>query len=423
MRKQDVVITRRGFYKSLALSAFGSALPAPVQAVREAVRPVRIKGVDIFPIEIPLPKGEAERGMYNQYTVVKIETDEGVVGYCFDRGWNDRILDSHIRPALVGKDLFALNDHLKAGLVSWGGVEHAIWDAIGKIAGQPVHRLLGGTKTSIKAYASVMWRGNPDQSHISYKEAVETALQIKQAGFRGIKIRGWRPNALDDAVAVGEMRAATGPEFAIMVDRVAQLSGKVWDYETALRMARALEKHGAAWLEEPFHRDDFLSPARLSREVDIPIAGAERYEGVDAFRECLVHNSYDIMQPDPTICGGLLNIMKITAMCESFRKQVIFHGTMGLRLGGWLQASAAIGAEWQELAMVTPPLLPEEQWSPGLKVLNSRTVFNIRDGMIEVPQGPGLGLDVNEEALQRYRGAKVRKFFPAYNLDEVLKLT
>jgi len=404
---------RRAFCAS-SVAAAAAALLEPVRAVSQAAKPVRIKSVDIFPIEIPVPKEQAETGLYTHYTVVRVETDVGVRGYCFDRGWDDQRLDSDIRPALVGKDLFAISDHLRAGLIAFGGVEHAIWDAIGKIAGQPVHRLLGGGKTSIKAYLTPVWRPGGDQSHVPFKEQAEMAVKIKKAGFRGMKIRGWRPEALDNVRACAEIRAAAGPDFAIMVDRVAQASGKVWDYETALKVARGLEKHDVAWLEEPFHRDDFLSPARLAREVDIPIAGAERYQGIDASRECLLHDSYDIMQPDPTISGGILTTLKIAAMAEAFRKPVVLHGTMGLRLAGWLQASAVIGTEWQELARATPPLLPEEQWSPGLKVLNSRSVFTVRDGMVQVPQGPGLGLDINEEALQRYRGAKDRRFFPAY---------
>jgi L-alanine-DL-glutamate epimerase-like enolase superfamily enzyme len=79
---------------------------------------------------------------------------------------------------------------------------------------------------------------------------------------------------------------------------------------------------------------------------------------------------------------------------------------MGVSLAGWLQANAAIGGAWQELAIITPPLLPEEQWRPALKVLNSKSVLAFRDGEILVPQGPGLGLDVNEEAVEEYRVRK-----------------
>jgi D-galactarolactone cycloisomerase len=415
--------SRRAFC-ALSVAAGAAGMLAPVRAVAQAAKPVRIKSVDIFPIEIPVPKEQAQSGLYYHYTVVKVETDVGVRGYCFDRGWNDRVLDSDIRPALVGKDLFAINDHLKAGLAAWGGVEHAIWDAIGKIAGQPVHRLLGGSKTSLNAYLSLRWKGKMDQAHVSFQEAVDMALRIKKAGFKGIKIFGRRPNPLDDATVCGEIRAAVGPDFSIMFDRTAQVTGTVWDYETGLKVARALEKHNVKWLEEPFHRDDFLSPARLAREVDIPIAGGERFQGLAGYRECFIHDSFDIIHVDPQICGGILMTRKVAALAEAFHKPVVCHGTMGLRLAGYLQASAAIGAEWQELALITPPLLPEEQWSPGLKVLNSKTVFTVRDGAIQVPQAPGLGLDVNEEALQRYRGAKDRRFFPMYEgVDETLKLT
>jgi L-alanine-DL-glutamate epimerase-like enolase superfamily enzyme len=76
---------------------------------------------------------------------------------------------------------------------------------------------------------------------------------------------------------------------------------------------------------------------------------------------------------------------------------------MSLRVAGWLQASLAFGSEWQELALVAPPLLPAEQWAPGLKVLKSKEVFTIQDGMILAPDHPGIGLDVDEEAVERYR--------------------
>jgi len=396
-----------------ASGAVASALNGPVRLAAAAAGPVRIKNIEIFPIEIPIPQEELEMGKYARNTFFEVETDVGVRGWCFDRGTDYRVLDREIRPALVGKDLFAIEPHLKAGLGRWGGVEQAIWDAIGKIAGQPVYRLLGGSKSRLKVYLTCVWRGKADQSQVSYKDQAEIALKIKKAGFSGLKIRAWRPNPTHDADACGEIRAAVGPDFSIMVDRTADLNG-LWDYSTALRVARALEKHTVAWLEEPFARDDFFSPARLAREVNIRISGGERFQGLDAYRECLVQGTYDILQPDVVICGGIQTVRKIAALAEAFHKPVTLHGSMGLRLAGWLQASAAIGAEWQELALITPPLMPEEQWSPALKVLNSGSLFTIRDGYIEVPQTPGLGLDVNRKAVAQYRVANSRSFYPQY---------
>jgi L-alanine-DL-glutamate epimerase-like enolase superfamily enzyme len=200
-----------------------------------------------------------------------------------------------------------------------------------------------------------------------------------------------------------------------MVDRTADLNGR-WSYPTALKVARALEKHDVAWLEEPFARDDFLSPARLAREVDIQISGGERFAGLEPFREGLVQQSYDLVQPDVVLCGGIFMACKIATLAAAFHKPVTLHGSMGLRLPGWLHTSAAVGAEWQELAIITPPLMPEEQWSPARKVLNSPTLFSIRDGYIDVPQAPGLGLDVNRDAVARYRipNAPARSFYPQY---------
>jgi L-alanine-DL-glutamate epimerase-like enolase superfamily enzyme len=392
-----------------------ATLSKPVRLVAAAATPVRIRNIEIFPIEIPIPREELEMGKYARYTFYEVETDAGVRGCCFDRGAEYGLLDRVIRPALMGKDLFALDEHFRAGLGQWGGVEQAIWDAIGKIAGQPVSRLLGGSRTRLKTYLTCVWRGKTDQSDVPRKQQVDWAVRIRKAGYQGMKIRVNRPNPLDDVDVCGEIRAATGPDFSIMVDRTADLTG-LWDYATALRVARGLEKHNVRWLEEPFARKDLSSPARLAREVDIPISGGERFQGLEPYRESLEAGAFDLLQPDVVISGGISNVRKIAALAEAFRKPVTLHGSMALRLAGWLQTSAAIGAEWQELAIITPPFMPEEQWSPALHLLNSKTLFTIRDGYIDVPQEPGLGLDVNREAVARCRipPSAVRGFYPQY---------
>jgi L-alanine-DL-glutamate epimerase-like enolase superfamily enzyme len=390
--------------RELLAASLGAAL-APLRAVAAAVKPVRIREVDMFNISLPVSKTEADAGVQFRYPVVKISTDGGVTGYSF-AGHGPKSLQP-VRELLVGKDLFAVEQHLKNGLVRWGGVEHAVWDAIGKIANQPVYKLLGGSTSSVKPYLTCVWKGNPDQSHVPYKAQAEMAARIQKAGFKGMKIRAWRPNPTDDADACGEIRAAVGPDFAIMFDRTAHAvrsaGQKVWDYETGLKVARALEKHKAYWLEEPYARDDYTSPARLAAEVEIPITGGEGYQGIEPFRECLMHRTYDILQPEGRGSGGILTCRKVGIMAEAFHVPCILHGSMGLMVAGWIQGSLAVGAEWQELALITPPLLPEEQWAPGLKVLKSDKVFTIREGELLAPEGPGLGLEIDEAALEKYR--------------------
>ena len=400
----------------LALSAgVGSGLLEPVRAVAAAAKPVRIRDVDIFRLRLPASPEDLEVSKRIGYGVdhvfrstswvVKLTTDAGVTGYSF-AGYPPKVLPE-LQRILAGKDLFAVEQHLKNGLERFGGAEHAVWDAIGKIAGLPVYRLLGGSANSVKPYVTLVWKGKLDQSHVSYDEQAAMALKAKQAGFKGIKIRAWRPNPLDDAEACGVIRSAVGPDLAIMFDRTARMpemvGQKVWDFETALKVARALEKHNAYWLEEPFARDDYRSPARLASAAEIAITGGEGYLGLEPFRQCAVNASFDILQPDGVNCGGIFNCRKVASLAQAFGVRCVLHGIMALSLAGWLQANLAIGSEWQELAHIIPPVLPQEQWSPSLKVLKSPEVFQIRNGELLAPEYPGIGLDVDEEALERYR--------------------
>ena len=374
-------------------------------AALAAVGRVKITNVKLYGITLPVSKDEAEAGLNYRFTVVEVSTDAGVTGYSFagppiaELGAIERVL--------AGRDLFAIESHLRNGLRKWGGVEHALWDAMGKIAGQPAYKLLGGGGSRVRAYLTCVWKGPLDQNHVSYREQAEMAVRIQKAGFKGMKIRAWRPNPMDDATACGEIRAAVGPDFDIMFDRTAHLpqtvGQKVWDYETGLKVARALEKHRALWLEEPFARDDFASPAKLAAAVDILITGGEGYVGLDAFRECLSARTYDIVQPEGRGCGGIFTCRQVATMAEAANVPCILHGTMSLMLAGWLQASFAIGAQWQEVALITPPLLPEQQWAPGLKVLKTPKMFEIENGDILASPLPGLGLDVDADALRHYR--------------------
>ena len=418
-------MNRREWLASAGAAAAGSAaltdVLAPVKALAAEVKPVRIKSIENFAIEIPASATEVEAGVMNRMGVTRVETESGVRGYSFGfgggrppagRGGGQGAAAARaagaqqIRQALIGTDLFAMEQHLKHGLLDQGNLEEALWDTIGRVAGQPVYRLLGGSRTSIPVYITAVWPGAMDQSQVPIKDQATYARRLKDAGFTGFKMRIFRPNFMDDVESCAGVIAACGPApgFKTMVDRTAHIPGKVWDYPTALAAAKALQSVGVYWLEEPFSRDDFEGPARLAREMDpLMITGGEGWRGLDPFREGLVHDTYDIFQPDLVNCGGLFTIRKIAAMCEAFHKPCIGHGAFGLTVVGRIQAHAAWGAPLEELALATPPLLPQEQWAPALKILNQTEVFTFRNGEIQVPQGPGLGLNINEEAINHYR--------------------
>jgi D-galactarolactone cycloisomerase len=383
-----------------------SAGTAAVRALNAAVKPVRITGVDLFEIRIPVSEAAIGAGLQDRYNVAKIITDAGVTGYSF--AGPAPVTLGLVKEALVGADLFNVNVQLQNGLWRWGGLEHAVWDAIGKIANRPVYQLLGGASDRVTAYLTCVWKGAADQSQVSFQDQVDMALKIKRAGFKGMKIRVWRPDPLDDVEVCRQIKTATGNDFYLMFDRTAEMpvsmaGQQVWDFDTGLRVARELQAAGAYWLEEPFARSDYDSPAKLAERVDILITGGESYSSLAPYRDCLLRRTYDILQPDGRQAGGIFRCREIAVLAEAFHVPTILHGAMSLPLAGWLQATLAIGSPWQEMALITPPLLPEEQWSPGLKVLKSEKMFRIEDGQILAPPYPGIGLDIDEEALIRYR--------------------
>jgi L-alanine-DL-glutamate epimerase-like enolase superfamily enzyme len=396
-----------------------SSLLGGVKAIAAEIKIVRIKEIENFPIVIPASAAEVQAGIMSRLMVTRVTTESGVRGYAFGGGFGARaagrataaaILDpvpfEEVRKTLLGADLFAMEQHLQRGLLYQGVLEEALWDTIGKVVGQPVFRLLGGAKTSIPVYITAVWQGPVDQSHVPIKDQAVYARRLKDAGFTGFKMRIFRPNFMDDVESCAGIIAACGPApaFKVMVDRTAHLPGTVWDYPTGLAAARALQSVGVYWLEEPFSRDDFDGPARLCREMDpLLITGGEGWRGLDAYREGLVHDTYDVFQPDLGTCGGLLTMRKIAALCQAFHKPCIGHGAFGLNLAGRIQAHAAWGAPMEEMALATPPLLPQEQWAPALKILNQKELYTFRNGEIQVPQGPGTGLDFNDEAINHYR--------------------
>jgi len=389
------------------LAALTHRLLEPLRAVAAEAKRVRITNVESFRVAIP---GDRDPNTDRNYGVSRVHTDAGVMGTSFVPCPAD-VLERWVKPTLVGQDLFAIDRHIdrlqmergESGVQIWSGVEHALWDAVGRIAGRPVAKLLGGARDRLRVYRTTVWpNGKPDQSDISYDTQAKFAVRLKQSGYAAIKVRAWRPRPMDDADMVGVMRAAVGPDFKIMLDRTAVRPGWVWDYPTALEVCRGLEKHDAYWLEEPFDGHDIYGPARLAAEVDILITGGELGKSTYEFLEFLTNKTYDVLQPDTRICGGILPARKIATLAESFGVPCIQHGTASLSLAGYIQAGCAMpNCGWQEI--IGGPNLPEEQWAPARKLVRTTDLFTVKDGHIHLPDLPGLGLDLNEDAVQEYR--------------------
>ena len=397
-------LLKSGIYLTAGITA--NQFLGPVNAIAADAKRIKIKSIEIFIVRMPgvantPPSGADPRNPEpSQVPCTRITTDSGARGYSFLGGSSANV--EAATKVMVNEDLFALEQHLKRGLINWPHIEEACWDTIGRIAGQPVHRLLGGSRTvSQPVYLTYVWPGAADQSHIAPKQQGEQAAILKKAGFKAMKIRIFRPNYMDDVEACREILAAGGPGFRAMVDRTATSPG-LWTYPQGLAAALALQEAGVFWLEEPFDRNDFEGPARLAREVDMLITGGEGYRGLSPFRECLNHNTYDILQPELNTVGGILTMRKVGALCQAWGIPICPHASSGLALAGRVQCSAAMGSMYQEIGVLTPPQLPNDRITPLMPILNSQP-FVFKDGELLIPQGPGLGLDLNEEAINRFR--------------------
>ena len=363
-----------------------------------------VTGIESFVCRVPVSAKATQHGVSPDVPLTRVTTDAGITGYEF-APTGPRALE-RARRIVVGQEPHQIERFLGQGLLWAPAVEVALWDAIGKAAGQPIKNLLGKVRDRIPCYLTCVWPGAPDQSEVTYETQAEHLRFYQQHGFKAAKIRSFRRPITADADAVAVIRDAVGgrDEFQIMIDRTGPYSGTIWTLDEAIIMARRYEALEVTWLEEPMNRGDVYDHARLRATVDIPITGGEGDRGLTMFAKYLQAGSFDILQPEPMNCGGLLTTKKIAAMAEGFGLDCVLHGTHGLRLASRLQIEATLPNCWiEEVALVNPPLLPWEQWEHCLALVEQDTLFEIEEGEFIIPDQPGIGVQVDESAIERYR--------------------
>src|SRR5580693_7654133 len=278
------------------------------------------------------------------------------------------------------------------------GIDIALWDLSGKAAGQPAGRLLGGRyRDRVRPYASLLMR-EPEQM-------ADRLLPVKARGFRAFKI-GWGPFgkkslAVDEAI-VRASREAVGPESLLMVD--AGASDAFWpqNYKWALRTAEMLAEYGVAWFEEPLHPDAFEDYVALRRAARVAIAGGEVLTRRQSFQSWLEAGAFDIVQPDVTKCGGLSEQRRIAWMAREHGVRFIPHG--------W---NTAVGlASDLQIASAFPDtdLVEYLTGSPFIDELAAGGWRLDADGMLAIPDQPGLGVEINLDALAEFSGSDVSEF-------------
>jgi D-galactarolactone cycloisomerase len=341
----------------------------------------------------------------NVHTVVEVVTDAGLVGI------GSVFTSSHLvgaalkllRPFLVGEradEPARVSEKLRQNTF-WqgrgGSVEHAIsgidialWDLFGKVTNQPVARLLGGIyRTKIKPYGSLL-----------FDEVEPLREKLKAAvarGFRAIKL-GWKPfgrrDARTDEQLVRTARETVGPGVEIMVD--AGGSDAYWPhgYKWALRTAQMLAAHDVVWFEEALPPDDLAGFAELRRHSPVPIATGEVFTRRQSFRPLFEQQCVDIVQPDCTKCGGLTEAWRIAWMAYEHNVLWVPHGwntAIGLAADIHLACAMPV-AKYVEF--LTP--------SPYVDELITAPFRPDADGFLTLPDKPGLGIELNRDALKRF---------------------
>lgn len=373
--------------------------PSPIKITRITLHNLRTVA-EIGTLEPAWDPGGAIVFRTGGGSVVEIETDAGLTG--IGPGVDPQLIPA-IERHLVGQDPFAVEQHMStlryyaAGNAYRGmaGIDIALWDLIGKACGQPCYKLWGGFKEKVPAYASMVQLSTPD-------ERAELAVQLADQGWQALKMRIHHPTMQEDLAVVEAVRKAIGDRMEIMVDaNQAQSSGTwqpgiQWDYRRALETARGLDALNCYWLEEPLPRYAFDQLAKLNAEVGIPIAGGENNRGVHEFLQMLQQNVYDVIQPESMVGDGITALRKIGALTEAFGKQIAPHHG-GRNLG--TIAHLHLIASWPHstyLELLHDP--PIGSYQNGFSILANPPIVDT-DGFVQVPQGPGLGVELNRELI------------------------
>jgi galactonate dehydratase len=345
-----------------------------------------------------------------RWLFLKIATDEGVAG------WGEPIIEGRaetVRAAveelseyLVGKDPFRIEDHFqvlyRGGFYRGGpvltsaisGIEQALWDIKGKALGVPAHELLGGAaREKVRVYG---WIGGDRPA-----EVAELAKAQARAGLTAVKMNASEElhyvdshAKLDAAVArLAAVREACGPDFGIAVDFHGRLHRGM-----AKVLAKELEPYRPMFIEEPVLPENGEGLREVARHTTVPIAVGERLYTRWDFKGVLTDGYVDIVQPDLSHAGGILETRKIAAMAEAFDVAVAPHCPLGpIALAASLQLDAC-----------TPNAFIQEQslgihYNSGgdlLDYLKDPSVFAYDSGYARVPEGPGLGIEVDEEKVR-----------------------
>ena len=385
---------------------------------------MRISSVTAWWVQIPIAAGRQHVSDFGRLrtfdsAILRIETDDGLVGWgegknaagsAGDYGTLVHLLNHEFGPRIIGRDpadvtyiwedLYngvrskkarrhghAMPDLSRRGLTvaAISAIDIALWDILGKSESKPVWRLLGGRKADrLPAYASGGWAN-------AAEIGAQLTSYVAQGGFGAVKMRVGAMDASPAASAerVKAARAALGPDVGLMVD-----AHGTYTVGDAKRFAYLVRDCDLTWFEEPVTADDKAGMAELRAATHIPVAAGESESTRFAFRDLAVLRAVDIFQPDPACCGGITETMRIATLASSFNLRLAPHLWAGAPcFFAGLQVCAAAPASFTvEFSLGANPMIH----------MLSRAPVDVSDGMIAIPDTPGIGLDVDLDVIERY---------------------
>ncbi len=369
-------------------------------------------------IEIITDEGAVGRYLTaDNYLVPSEQYDEKLLtdlcnGSYIAAGTGDSLKDSiaKIKPVLVGEDPMCRERIYKKlfRMQRLGGsvpimdevvgiIDCCLWDLLGNITGMPIYRLLGGHRTHIPAYGSIMCGDN-------YKTGLDTpeayaryALQLKERGYQAIKLHTWmdedwndsaisgKPNIEMDIAACRAVREAVGPDMPLFIDCF-------HDYTRfeALKLGRALEELNFDWIEEPMDEYNMHNYKWLADQLSIPVIGPETARGKSNMRlEWILNGACDICRGGVMDMGGVSQVIKLVHLCEIFDVPLELHSPGAATLQ--VMAAMMVPGRFYERGLLHP-FLNYDQLPPWL---NKPIDYMDADGFMHVPEGPGFGYDIN----------------------------
>lgn len=372
---------------------------------------VKITRVEAIYLRLPEVKEQCDSGQ--DALIVRVETDAGITGIgevdshpmavkgCIEGPFSHTIT-SGLGHLLVGEDPLETeklwykmyNANVYSGrrgiaIHAMSGIDMALWDIKGKAFGQPVWKLLGGGfHDRIRCYASSLFGATPAATG-------EIARRRAGDGYTAVKF-GWAPMGQDektDIALVREARRGAGDDVDVLID-----AGLVWDAKTALQRARAFSEQRIFWLEEPLRPDDYEGYRKLAEGTEVRIAAGEEESNRASYVELMDRGRVDVVQVDLTRCGGFTEAMKIASLAWDRGLPVANHG-----FTTYVNVAAAL--HWLNAipnALICEFVAEEET---HLREFITKQKIRARDGYLAIPQEPGLGIDLDEDAVAKYRVA------------------